>query len=89
METPTIGQTVTVRTKYGSLPGTHHGTVVEAFGPWFVLEVWVGCRGRHERIHFSPQQVVPDNTPVTDMGLAALHRFESEYNAAMAAHPGG
>ena len=81
-----IGDVVTVQTQYGSLPGTHRGTIVGRIGPWWSLSVWVPCRGRHEIISFDPRQVVGDDTPTTDLSLSAYRRFMEGMRRAQEAH---
>lgn len=81
------GDTLTITTSYGMLPGTHRGRVTgHITGPYWNLSVWVGCRGRHESVAFTAAQIVPDDTPVTDLSLTAQRQFQRGYDAAMADH---
>ena len=60
-----IGDTVTIATGYGMLPGIHRGKIVGKFGPWFHMMVFNTARGTTDRVDFHPSQVVPDDTPTT------------------------
>lgn len=85
-----VGQELTVTTTYGMLPGTHRGTVDSIRSHmgfrWYELSVFVPCRFRYEQVAFTPDMVVPDNTPTTDLSVATQQRFMAGYNAAMAEH---
>jgi hypothetical protein len=72
-----IGDTVTISTEYGMLPGTHRGTVIERIGPWWTMEVFVPCRHRHERVSFSEDRIVGDDAQTTDLSVAAMENYRS------------
>jgi hypothetical protein len=85
-----VGQELTITTKYGMLPGTHRGRVHSIRShmgyAWYELSVFVPCWFQDVLVAFRPEQVVPDNTPTTDLSVATQQQFMATYNAAMADH---